>query len=212
MATITPEATTVEAITPAPPGDVTGYRPHEITVDELYRMNEAGVFPSRPKIFLLEGRLYEKMAPKRPHVIAADSLVKLLDRALPKGWCAVSEQPIVLGDRSQPEPDVSVVRGTPRDYPERPPTARDVGLLAEVADSTLPDDTGVMLRLYARCGIPVYWVVNLPNRRIDVYTGPSGPADAPSYADLKSYGPEDEVPLVLDGREVGRVAVRDVLP
>src|SRR5690348_12748728 len=113
MATITSETATVDA--PEPTAAAPSYRPHEIHIDEYYRMIEAGVFGRRPKVFLLEGRLYEKMPPNRPHVIAADSLVSLLKHLLPEGWHAVSEQPIEMGEKGMPEPDVSVVRGRPRD-------------------------------------------------------------------------------------------------
>jgi Uma2 family endonuclease len=210
MATISAETEALK--TPRPVGALASYRPHEITLEEFYRMNEAGVFHPRSRTFLFEGRLYEKMPPKRPHVIAADALIDLLKHLMPEGWCAASEQPIEMGEMSQPQPDVSVVRGKPRDYPVRHPTARDVGMLAEVSDASLPDDTGAKLRLYAACGIPVYWVVNIPNRTIDVYARPGGTAAAPGYEVCRSYGPDDAVPVVLDDREVGRIAVRDVLP
>jgi hypothetical protein len=84
--------------------------------------------------------------------------------------------------------------------------------VVEVADSSLAIDSGEVLQTYAREAIPVDWIVNLPKRRIEVYTEPSGSAAAPSYRGQRSYGPDDEVPVVLDGREVGRIAVRDVLP
>src|SRR5262249_47209501 len=142
----------------------------------------------------------------------ATELLKLLLGLLPDGWYAGAEQPIELGAKNVPEPDISMVRGAARDYPQRPPDARDVGLLVEVADTSLADDTGEMLRDYAASGVTVSWVVNLPRRRIDVYTEPSGPAEVPSYGEHREYGPDDEVPVLLDGREVGRVAVRDVLP
>jgi hypothetical protein len=140
MATITTEPATTESPQPAAP--VPSYRPHEITLDEYYRMIEAGVFARRPKIFLLEGRLYEKMPPNRPHLIAADALVSLLKGLLPEGWHAISEQPVETDEKGMPQPDVSVIRGRSRDYPKRHPAARDVGMLAEVSDSSLSEDKG----------------------------------------------------------------------
>ena len=117
-----------------------------------------------------------------------------------------------IGNDGMPEPDVTVVRGTTRDYKGRSPAARDVALVVEVSDSSLAVDSGEVKAAYAREAIPIYWIGNLPKQRIEVYTEPSGPAAAPSYRDHRSYGPDDEVPVVLDGREVGRIAVRDVLP
>jgi Uma2 family endonuclease len=73
-------------------------------------------------------------------------------------------------------------------------------------------DFGHTRRIYARAGIAVYWIVNLADRRIEVYTTPSGPGAAPDYAERRDYGAEEAVPVVVDGREVGRIAVGDVLP
>ena len=72
-------------------------------------------------------------------------------------------------------------------------------------------DSGEVLRTLAAATIPVYWIVNIPRRRIEVYGHPSGPSETPCYHDRREYGPDDEVPVVLDGREVGRVSARDIL-
>jgi len=71
---------------------------------------------------------------------------------------------------------------------------------------------GGKARIYARAGIPVYWVVNLVDRRVEVHTEPSGPADEPSYAAVRSYAPGDDVPLVLDGAQVATIPAADLLP
>ena len=108
---------------------------------------------------------------------------------------------------SVPYPDVKIVRGRMEDYPERFPTAADVPLVAEVADSSLAADRG-MAATYAAEGIPAYWIVNIPDRRVEAYADPA----AGSYRSRTIHGPDDEVPVVVDGREVGRIAVRDILP
>ena len=82
----------------------------------------------------------------------------------------------------------------------------------EVADSTLRRDRVLKKRLYARAGIPVYVIINLPERQIELYTEPSGPADAPDYQLRRDYGPADTLPLLLDGREIGSLAVSELLP
>ena len=131
---------------------------------------------------------------------------------MPAGWFVEQDQPLELGRHSVPEPDVKVIRGSQRDYLSRNPKPADVAIVVEVSDSSLPNDAGEMLETYASEGIVVYWIVNLPARCIDVYTRPSGPTEPPSYADHQSYGPDDDVPVVLDGVEVGRIPVREVLP
>ncbi len=73
-------------------------------------------------------------------------------------------------------------------------------------------DSGAKLKSYAADGVPVYWIVNLPKRQIVVYTLPTGPTETPSYGESREYGPDDEVPLVLDGREVGRISAKEILP
>jgi Uma2 family endonuclease len=68
------------------------------------------------------------------------------------------------------------------------------------------------LELFAEGRIPVYWIVNLVDRQVEVYTEPSGPVANPSYARKQVFRENDSVPVVLDGVEVGRLAVRDLLP
>jgi Uma2 family endonuclease len=207
-------ATTAETRQEAEPRS-SGLRPFRMTVDVYERIAASGALGDKPGVFLWKGQLVEKvsdMTKGRRHVFALNRLARALPNLMPGGYYAEQDQPIDLGADSEPEPDLKVVRGADTDYLDRTPQARDVPIVVEVADRSLGDDTGEMLRAYAAAAIPVYWVVNLPGRRIDVYTRPSGPAATPTYEDRQSYGPDNEVPVVLDGREVGRVAVRDVLP
>ncbi len=85
-------------------------------------------------------------------------------------------------------------------------------MAAEVSDSSLNQDRTVKAHIYARGSIPVYWIINIPDNQIEVYTNPTGPTADPSYQQLQVYQPGDQVPLVLDGQEVGRLAVADLLP
>jgi len=199
----------------AAPATTSGLRPIRITVEIYERMAAAGVFGDKSSVFLWKGQLVEKvsdMTKGRPHVTALNDLDRLLgDLVRGRGFFVEQDQPIALGGESEPEPDLKCVRGSNRDYVERTPTAHDCPLVVEVSDSSLADDTGEMLQAYAAAMVPVYWVVNIPRRRVDVYTGPSGPVPAPSYASHESFGPGENVPVLLDGREVGRVAVSDVL-
>jgi Uma2 family endonuclease len=118
---------------------------------------------------------------------------------------------VVLSD-SQPEPDFAIVRGNARSYLARHPGPADVGLLVEVADSSLLRDQRDKARIYARANITCYWIVNLVDRRVEVYTQPSGAIPIPLYRSLQSYQPGDALPLVLDGSAVGAVATADLLP
>ena len=80
-----------------------------------------------------------------------------------------------------------------------------------MSDSSVGRDRGIKKRLYARAGVGLYWIVNLADRRVEVYTSPAA-TDPPDYATRTDYGPDDAVPVVLDGVAVGAIRVADVLP
>ncbi len=97
-------------------------------------------------------------------------------------------------------------------YSERHPGPQDLALVVEVSESTLGRDRGLKKRVYAGAGIIVYWIVNLVDHQIEVYTDPTGPAEEPDYRRRQDYGPADELPVVIAGTEVGRLVVKDLLP
>jgi Uma2 family endonuclease len=117
---------------------------------------------------------------------------------------------VTLSD-SEPEPDFALVRGTGEDYEHRHPGPPEIGLIIEVADSSLLRDRHDKARIYARGGIGCYWIVNLVDRRIEVHTQPSGPTAAPAYGTSQTYQPGDKLPLILDGTTVGTLAVTDLI-
>lgn len=184
---------------------------YRLSLDQFHCMY---VVPGLERVELLGGWLVARMPIHPPHRFATYQTRTRLERLAPEGLyyvdqCAPSTMPRTV---SEPQPDVQVIRGRPDDYRDRHPAPVDIALLVEVSDATVSSDRNFKLRLYAREGISPYWIVNLVARRLEVYTGPSGPSDSPGYSGATTYGPEDEVPLVLDGREVGRSAVRDLLP
>jgi Uma2 family endonuclease len=105
-----------------------------------------------------------------------------------------------------------VLRGDDDDYRDRLPEPRDVALVVEVADTSLGRDQQEKKRTYARAAIPIYWIINLSGQRIEVYSDPTGPDTLPDYRQRRDYGPDDAVPVVIEGREIGRLAARDLLP
>ena len=84
--------------------------------------------------------------------------------------------------------------------------------MVEVADVSLRRDRSIKKQVYARAGIPVYWIVNLPERRIEVYADPTGPGENPDYRRHEDYAAGAEVPVLIEGRQVGRVPVAALLP
>ncbi len=97
-------------------------------------------------------------------------------------------------------------------YHRRPdPGPKDTFLVVEVSDATVSSDRNFKGPLYARARIPVYWIVNLVNRRVEVYTEPKA-GRSPSYQARRDFGVDESVPLVLDGREIALIPVRELMP
>jgi Uma2 family endonuclease len=185
---------------------------YRITIDRYLRMVKARIFTEKDPVFLWRGRLVEKMTKGREHSKAVTKLYKKLIGLVPDGWYVEQEQPMEIPDDGVPEPDISVIRGAVDDYPDRAPSSKDVALVVEAADSSISADSGVVLETYASEAIPVYWILNVPSRWIEVHVRPSGPAEFPSYRERRIYRLDDEVPVILDGREVGRISVREIFP
>jgi Uma2 family endonuclease len=182
------------------------------TVAEYHRMILAGVLGPDDRVELLEGWIIPKMPRNPPHdAVLSLILNRVLALRLPAGWFARGRSAITTAD-SEPEPDLAVVRGNERDYLARHPGPADMALVVEVADATLGRDRTLKARLYAAAAIPTYWIVNLVDRQVEVYVDPTGPGPAPAYRQRRDYPATDRVPLAIDGRDLGPIAVVDMLP
>jgi Uma2 family endonuclease len=181
------------------------------SVARYQQMIEHGILKPDDKVELLENYVVLRMARTPLHDGTIQLVTRTLDSALPHPWRLRVLSSVVLSD-SQPEPDFAVVRGDARAYLTRHPGPADVGLLIEVADASLLRDQRDKTRIYARAGIPSYWIVNLVDMRIEAYAQPSGPAAVPAYGSFQTYQPGDAIPLVLDGNTVGTIPVADLLP
>jgi Uma2 family endonuclease len=184
---------------------------NRFSVTQYQRMIESGILTAEDKVELLENYVVLKMPRNPPHDGTIQRIQKRIVRHIPTGWDLRTQGSLELTD-SQPEPDFAVVREDPNDYTTRHPTPADSGLVIEVADSSLLRDQRDKTRIYARAGIPTYWVINLVDRRVEVYTQPSGPTAIPAYGAFQTYQPGDAVPLILDGATVGNVPASDLLP
>ena len=122
------------------------------------------------RVELLSGDVLQ-MSPQRPTHSQAVGLAQYeLDRAFGPGFWIRVQMPLDLGDSTELEPDLAVVRGAPRDYPRHPRTAL---LLVEASETTLDYDSLVKAEAYARAGIEDYWIIDIVNRQVRVYRGPS---------------------------------------
>jgi Uma2 family endonuclease len=147
--------------------------------------------------------------PKKPkHTTVTKKCQRTIERLLPPGWHVRKEDPVQLPIYDEPEPDVSVVRGDEDAYLHRHPGPGDVTLIIEVAETSLTRNRGEKRDIYARAGIPTYWVVNLVDRQLEVYSNPAGGV----YPAPTILGEHDSADLVIEGRVVGQVAVAEILP
>jgi len=217
MATVTQPVPAIETSVPVheeAPGSLLDFR-HRITVEEYHRMAEAGVFGPEPRVELLEGVLIDKMPKNPPHIVATDLLEELLHHLLPRGsgYCITMGNPVTIEDRdSEPEPDAMIVRGNLRDYVGRRRTPADAALVIEVANTSYAIDRHHKWITYAAARVPIYWIVDLGRRRLEIHSEPAGQGETAYYGLTQILGQDDEVALVLDGREIARFAVREILP
>ncbi|MBX9581581.1 MAG: Uma2 family endonuclease, partial [Gemmataceae bacterium] len=142
---------------------------------------------------------------------AGSRQLESVSRLVPPGWTVRAQVGTIL-TTSRPEPDAAVARGSERVYFTRHPDPADLALVVEVADSSLAFVQQDKFRIYARDRIPVYWIVNLIDRRVEVHTDPSGPGDDPRYHTLRVFPAGSAVPVELDGVTVGTVPVDELLP
>jgi Uma2 family endonuclease len=178
---------------------------YRLKIDEYERI---GAMLDDPRVELIDGYLVKKMPKKPAHIWSAMAVLRKLEGILKPGWSWRKEDPIRIPDFDEPEPDVAIVRGSQDDYKNRIPEPNDVALVVEIAETTIDRDQGGKSLAYAKGGIPVYWIVNLADRQIEVYSdpGPNG------YRSREVFRPGLSVPVVIGGVEAGRIAVDDILP
>jgi Uma2 family endonuclease len=185
------------------------YRTRRWTRKEYGRLIDAGLLGEDDPIELVEGRLVVQEPQHTRHATATDLAAEAMRAVFGGGWRIRVGLPLALGNDSEPEPDVAVIRGNARDFLADHPATAD--LLVEIADSSVRFDRGPKARLYARAGIADYWIVNLVDRVVEVHRDPvrEGQRHA-AYAVRRVAGPGETItPLAAPG---ARVAVDDLLP
>jgi Uma2 family endonuclease len=192
---------------PRPASTLAAPEVYRLTVAEYERLADAAVLDD-DRVELIDGYLVRKMPKEPPHVWAVKTAHDRLDRILPPGLFIHQEQPARIPRFDEPEPDLSVIRGDRDRFRTRHPAPRDISLLVEVADASLTRDRGEKKIVYARARIPVYWIINLVDLQVEVYSDPR----RGRYHTSQIFRPGQEVPLVIDGVEIGRIPVADLLP
>ncbi len=184
-----------------------GFR--RLSVREYHDIIKAGIITDGEPIELLEGYMVRKMARGTSHDSVMDTLDGLWPRVVTSEWFVRSQRAITLAD-SEPEPDYAIVRGPRSRYRTSHPTPADIGLVVEISASSLLIDTSDKARIYAAAGVPVYWVVNIPDRKVVVFGDPDPTGGGFRTRDEFQTG--NAVPVVLDGTAVGSILVADILP
>jgi Uma2 family endonuclease len=184
-----------------------------LTLEQYHEMVSRGILGEYDPVELLDGLLMVKMPKNRAHSNATRFARQSLAARVPAGWYVDSQEPVSL-ESSEPEPDVVVVRDDPRALADRHTGPAEIGLVVEVADTSLERDRALKGRLYAAARLPVYWILNLAERCVEAYSDPAPPGESSpaAYAALTVYGADDSVPLVLDGTEVASIPVSELLP
>lgn len=175
--------------------------PWRFSVEKYHEMIQNGILTEDDPVELIDGLLVEKMPTNPPHALTNKRLRKAIEKRLPAGWEVYVQDPITL-EGSEPEPDLTVVEGEDAKFAMRHPGPADIALVTEISDSTLSLDRGPKKRLYARARIRRYWIVNLIDTKVEVYTDPGITSEGPDYLKHEDFGIGQEVAFDVGGQNV----------
>jgi hypothetical protein len=189
-------------------------RSYRFDVRQFHRMMASGIFDDQ-KVELVAGKIYP-LIDLPPHTFAVERLHRALRELLPgEHWTIREEKPILINRYWATKPDISILRGNHTTYATRLPRPGDVALLIEVTDTTYHRDRVLKWRRYAAAGIPVYVIVRLngADTVVEVWTSPTGRGRTARFTDVVRYSARagESVPIEVDGRECGQVAVVDLV-
>jgi Uma2 family endonuclease len=174
---------------------------YQLSVEQYHQMADAGVLTTDDRVELIEGILVTKTTVYPLHALVVDSLMDAYSALALPGWIYRPQQPITLAT-SEPEPDGALVRGRRSDYAEHHPSPPDIAIVIEVAESSLEQDRGAKQRMYARAGIPVYWIVNLIDKTVETFSEPKGD----EYQAKQIVELQRAAPIVVEGKTVGEIS------
>lgn len=194
----------------APP-QIPPYPIWKFSVTDYHRLIDIGVLDENDRVELLEGWLVPKMSHGPLHDISVELTNERIRQALPSGWRLRVQSAITTGD-SEPEPDLAIIRGDIRTAPRRHPLPTEIGLLIEVADTTLQSDRLRKSEIYGRAGILNYWIINLQDRQVECYSQPTGPIPTPGYSQCEIKQPGQRLSLELDGVVLATLDPAEFLP
>lgn len=182
----------------------TAVQRHHWSREEYDRMIAAGVFHPDARLELIDGEIINMTPQGSLHTTAVRLAEDLLRITFSTGYDIRVQMPLALDDTSEPEPDIAVVIGAPRDYRDAHPTSAT--LIIEVSDATLPYDRQQKKKLYARTGIEEYWIINLRDQQVEVYRNPQGE----EYIQESTHQSGQSITPLANSKV--NIAVADLLP
>ena len=175
-----------------------------LTVAEYHRMGEVGILTERDRVELIEGELIAMSPIGSEHAGTVNALNRLLVQAVGERGVVAVQNPVRLDDLSEPQPDFAVLKPRADDYRRATPRSADVLLIVEVADTSLAYDRDVKRSLYARHGVPEFWIVNLAANEVEVCRAPTGD----QYASVSHVGRDGILePELLSGVAIAVAAI-----
>ena len=180
---------------------------HFITVERYHAMIEAGILGEDDPVELLNGKIVDMSPIGRFHAVCVANINEYFVPLLVGRYRCRQEQPITIHGGSEPEPDYVIAKLGGQRYLDHHPYPEDIHLLIEVADNTLPRDRGAKKSIYARAGIPEYWIVNLIDRQLEIFTEPD--VTTGTYGKERVLGERD---TLMNHPLAGTVAINRWIP
>ncbi len=183
----------------------------KFTLAEYHHLIDIGFLKSSDRVELINGWIVPKMPQNPPHAQTVRNLNRWFIVHCSGEWVVSTQGPVTLSGDSEPEPDLAVAIGPDSRYRGRHPGRGDIVLVVEVSDSSLSQDRGEKLEVYARDKVPQYWVVNINASVVEVYSKPRG-GELPRYTQRQVYGIGQSLPVILGQTSVGELSVDEILP
>lgn len=163
-----------------------------INVNEYYKMAEVGILKPEVRVELINGEIYQMGPIGSKHAAVVNKLASLLNSLFKDQIVIGIQNPISFDNKNEPEPDIALLKYRPDFYVSTLPEPTDVLAIIEVSDYSIKYDKEVKAPLYAAHGIEEYWIINLNNNQIEIFSNPKGDI----YRETQIYKPGDELKLM----------------
>jgi len=173
-----------------------------LNVDEYYKMAEVGILKSEDRVELINGEIYQMSPIGSRHAAIVDHLAMVFKELFERKIIVRVQNPIRIDNTNEPEPDISLLKYRSDFYSSAHPKPADVLTIIEVAGSSIRFDQEVKTILYASCGIPEYWIVDIDNSLIQVFLNPKDG----NYTEIQKY--ETDGIISLMGQ---KLSVKDIV-